>query len=79
MDFKGFKKFTAAEFKVEDESLTSETKIHDLPQWSSLNALLYISSIKETFGVAIKSADLASKRNLGELFELIEDRKSNGA
>jgi acyl carrier protein len=78
LDFREFKKFTAAEFEVDDEGLTSESKIYDLPQWNSLNALIYISSIKETFGVVIRSTDLASKRTLGELFELLEDRKSNG-
>lgn len=78
LKFIDFLHLTEKEFKEENNQLSEHTKVRNLNHWNSLNALIYISSIKEAYGVALRSTDLAERQTLGELFELIQERKTNG-
>lgn len=71
-----FLDFTASELSISKNSISLETKFRDIPSWSSLNALIYISRINEETEVLITSGDLSELNNLGDIYRLINTRKN---
>ncbi len=74
MNISKFLSFTASEFHCDQTLLTSETPIRELPNWNSLNALVFISEIKREFGVILSSKDLTKVVTLQDLYDLIQHR-----
>nr|WP_315164626.1 acyl carrier protein [uncultured Flavobacterium sp.] len=74
---KDFINFTAIELMVPEESISFETNFRDIPTWSSLTALLYISRINEEIDVLISSTDLASAKTLDDIYQIVISR-TNG-
>ncbi|MFT4755522.1 MAG: acyl carrier protein [Vicingaceae bacterium] len=70
-----FLEFTSKEFQVNNKELNFESEFRELPNWSSLNALIFISAINDSYGVLISSTDLSKSKTLGDLFAMIQ--KSN--
>lgn len=67
-----FLTFASNEFMVEFDSLSLNTEFRNLPSWSSLNALIFISAINDKYGVLISSTDLSNSKNLGDIFTIIQ-------
>ena len=67
-----FLRFTAKEFQVEYSSLSFQTEYRNLPSWSSLNALIFISAINDEYEVLISSTALSKAKTLGDLFAIIQ-------
>lgn len=72
-----FLEFTANELMVSLDEINFETEFRFISSWSSLNALIYISSINEETSVFISSTDLAQLVSIRDLYNLILSR-SNG-
>ena len=68
---------SATELITPIELLSVDTIFREIPNWTSLNALLLISRLNELTGVFISSSDLADIRTLGELYALVVN-KQNG-
>jgi|AntAceMinimDraft_5_1070358.scaffolds.fasta_scaffold191716_2 acyl carrier protein len=68
-----FLNFTSKEFQVEHSVLSSQTEYRNLPNWSSLHALLFISAINDAYGVLISSNELSKSKTLGDLFDMIQN------
>lgn len=54
------------------EEIQADMAFRELSTWSSLNALIFVSSIHEQTGVLISSEDLASCISFKDLFEYIQ-------
>lgn len=63
-----------AENELQINPLFEYTEFRKVTTWSSLNALLFISTIHEQYDVLISSADLASCVTLGDIHRLILNR-----
>lgn len=72
-----FLEFTANELMVSLDEINFETEFRSISSWSSLNALIYISSINEKTAVFISSADLAQLISIRDIHNLILSH-SNG-
>lgn len=70
-----FLDFTASELSISKNSISLETHFRDVPSWSSLNALIYISRINEETNVLITSGDLSEIETLRDIHKLIKERK----
>jgi hypothetical protein len=70
-DNKSFLEFTANELMVSLNEINFETEFRSISSWSSLNALIYISSINEETTVFISSSDLAKLISIRDLYNLI--------
>ncbi len=57
----------ANELNISAEMLTLNNKFRELPNWSSLNALLFVAKINEETGILISSADLADMITLSDI------------
>lgn len=69
-----FLEFTANELMVSLTDIHFETEFRTISSWSSLNALIYISSLTEETGVFISSADLAQLKSIQDIYNLILNR-----
>lgn len=69
-----FLEFTANELMVSLNEINFETEFRSISSWSSLNALIYISSINEATAVFISSSDLAQLVSLQDIYNLILSR-----
>jgi acyl carrier protein len=74
IDKNAFLKFTANELMVSLTDINFETPFRSIASWSSLNALIYISSINEETGVFISSSDLVQLISIEDIYNLILSR-----
>ncbi len=70
--------FTSNELMVSLHDISFETKFRTLSNWSSLNALLFISGITEKTNVLITTTDLVNLVTLEDIYNLVTLRV-NGA
>ena len=71
-----FLEFTAYEMSIAKNSISLETRFRDIPSWSSLNALIFVSRINEETNILITSGDLSNLDKLEDIFLLIKNRKN---
>ena len=60
---------------VSPGSLKPETKYRDLPEWSSMYALILIALIDAEYGVTVSGEDIRSCPRLSDLFQLVVSRQ----
>lgn len=73
-----FLRFTATELMIPLEKISFETEFRQIPTWSSLNALIYISRINEETNVLISTSDLVKSKTIEDIYQMITNR-FNGA
>lgn len=76
MDIKQFTTQFAQQFEETDPSeFTAKTIFKELEEWTSLQALLIIGFVDETYNVKISGEDISKAMRISDLFELIKSRK----
>jgi acyl carrier protein len=61
--------------EVDSNSLTMETVYKDIPEWSSLSALLVIAMISTEYDVVINGDTIRNSNTIGDLFEFVKSKK----
>jgi len=54
--------------------LHSETCLHDLPEWDSLQALVVVASFDWDYGVTISADEFAGTKTIHDLHALIDQK-----
>jgi len=62
---------TAETLGVEPEELIPEASPETLAQWTSLNHLLLLSAVEESFSLTFSMEEMSSVHNYGELCALV--------
>ena len=76
MEIKEFIRNFASQFVDEDPSVfTAETDFHELDSWSSLTSLSVVAMIIQEYGVELDSKDVRDADTIGDLFEIVKERK----
>lgn len=76
MDLQQFIQQFAEQFDDTDvETFSAETKFKELDEWSSLIALSVIAMIDDEYDVQIKGDDVRNAETVGQLFEIVKNRK----
>ncbi|MFR3330656.1 MAG: acyl carrier protein [Odoribacter splanchnicus] len=76
MDLQQFIQQFAEQFDDTDvETFSAETKFKELDEWSSLIALSVIAMIDDEYDVQIKGDDVRNADTVGQLFEIVKNRK----
>ncbi|PCJ86717.1 MAG: acyl carrier protein [Flavobacteriales bacterium] len=76
MDINNFIKELEEEFEeVEANSLKPETSFRDLPEWSSMHALIVIALVDIQYDVLLTGNDLRSCETISDLFTLIKKKR----
>ena len=75
MELQEFVAHFAEQFEETDASVfTSQTKYHELEEWSSLIGLSIIAMVDEEYDVAIKGNDVKSSVTIEDLFNIVKER-----
>ncbi len=65
----------ALQFEETDTTLfTSETRFHELEEWSSILALSIIAMVDEEYGIRLKGADIRSSTTIEDLYNIVKSR-----
>ncbi|MBQ3805024.1 MAG: acyl carrier protein [Prevotella sp.] len=70
MDINSFIENFAGQFADLSSELTPETKFRELPEWTSLEALLVLSMIDEEYDVVLKPEEMRKAGTIQDLYEL---------
>ena len=62
---------TAETLGVAPEELIPEASPETLAQWTSLNHLLLLSAVEESFSLTFSMEEMSSVHNYGELYALV--------
>ncbi|MGV8963853.1 MAG: acyl carrier protein [Candidatus Saccharimonadaceae bacterium] len=75
MELNNFIENFAAQFDdTEAEVFKAETRLIDIEEWSSLNALSVIGMVDEEYDVALKGDDIRNSNTIEDLFNLIKSK-----
>ncbi len=62
--------------EIEPGTLTPATNYREVPNWSSMHALILIAMIKVDYSVTITGEDLISNHTIEDIYKLIVKRKN---
>lgn len=75
MELNDFIENFAAQFDdTEADEFKAETKLVDIEEWSSLNALSVIGMVDEEYDVTLKGDDIRNSNTIEDLYNLIKSR-----
>ena len=58
------------------EVLKGETKYRELPEWSSMHALIIIAMVDLEYEVALGGEEIRNSETISDLFNLVQSRKN---
>lgn len=74
-NFDDLQSFTATFFKVEPGLISAKTKASDIDNWDSLNHMTFIASVEAHFDVQFEFGEILAFENLGDLFNVMLQKK----
>ena len=75
MEMNAFIENFAAQFDdTELDEFKADTKIKELEEWSSLNALSVIAMVDDEYDVTLKGDDVKGVETIEDLFNLVKNR-----
>ena len=75
MEINEFVAHFAEQFEETDKSLfTSQTKYHELEEWSSLIGLSIIAMVNEEYDVTLKGNDVKNSVTIEDLSNIVKER-----
>jgi acyl carrier protein len=55
-------------------TLTPQTNYRDIPNWSSMHALIIIAFVDTNFGVELTASDLKNTQTIQDLYSVIQSK-----
>ena len=62
------------QFDLLSEPLTPETRFREIPEWSSLEALLIITMVDEEYNIVLPPDEMRRTQTIQELYNLVESK-----
>lgn len=62
-----FNTIVARIFKIEESSVRDDMSSKDIPEWDSMNYLLFIAELEQTFGVSFTMDEVMNAQTLGDI------------
>ena len=76
MQINDFIQRLAAEFEdVPRGTLKASTSFRDMPEWSSMHALIIIALIDTEYGVTLNGEDLRSASTIEDLYNVVKSKQ----
>lgn len=63
-------------FSIPEEKIKDELSSADIPDWDSMNYLLFIAELEKEFNLSFSMDEVMNVQTLGDLRKLVEKRKS---
>ena len=74
---KDFNTLVTEHFKVAESDITDVLSAKDIPEWDSMNYLLFISDVEKEYGVSFSMDDVLGAQMLGDVRKMLEARTHN--
>lgn len=71
---KDFLKYIAEELELSEQDLSLKDVFREIPNWTSLNALLVVSRINDEADVLLSTSELAKCVTLKDIYTLVNDK-----
>ena len=72
---KPFNTIVAEIFKIGEADVRDEMSSKDIPEWDSMNYLLFIAELEKEYGVSFSMDQVMSAQTLGDLHRVVEEKK----
>lgn len=73
---KTFNQIAAQIFSIPEEKIKDELSSTDIPDWDSMNYLLFIAELEKEFSMSFSMDEVMNVQTLGDLRKLVEKSKS---
>jgi acyl carrier protein len=70
-------KIIAEALEVEENLITEDTSIGDIPEWNSLGHVMIISSLEKEFTISFEPEMIMDIEDVSDIIAAIEDRLKN--
>ena len=70
-------KIIAEALEVEENQITEDTAIGDIPEWNSLGHVMIISSLEKEFTISFEPEMIMDLEDVSDIIAAIEDRLKN--
>ena len=67
------------QFPTSGPQLSSTTLFRELEEWSSLQALVLITVLDETYGQALREEEMKKAQSLGDLHQILVEKMQSNA
>lgn len=75
MNIEEFTRLLEKEFEdLPPGTLTPQTNYRDIPNWSSMHALIIIAFVDTNFGVELTASDLKNTQTIQDLYSVIQSK-----
>lgn len=71
---KDFNTLVTEHFKIASADITDALSAKDIPEWDSMNYLLFISDVEKEYGVSFSMDDVLGAQTLGDIRTMLEAR-----
>ena len=61
-------------FKISQDKIRDDMSSRDIPEWDSMNYLLFISELEKNFGLSFTMQEVITAEVLGDLRKVVEER-----
>lgn len=69
-----FSEIVAAVFKISDTEISDSLSSQDIPEWDSMNYLLFIAELEKEFDMSFSMDEVMTAQRLGDIRAVIEAR-----
>ena len=74
---KDFNTLVTEHFKLTPADITDTLSAKDIPEWDSMNYLLFIAALEKKFGISFTMDEVLGVATLGDVRKLIEMKKTS--
>ena len=74
---KTFKEIASEHFHIPVGDVRDELSSKDIPDWDSMNYLLFIAELEKEFGMSFTMDEVLNANTLGDLHAIVKARGSN--
>jgi acyl carrier protein len=71
---KNFNRIVSERFKIEENLINDSLTAKDIPEWDSMNYLLFIADLEKEFGVSFTMDEVLSADSLGVIKKALENK-----
>ena len=72
---KTFNAIVAETFSIDESMIQDDMSSKDIPDWDSMNYLLFIGALEKEFGISFTMDEVMQAQTLGDIHAIIEARK----
>jgi acyl carrier protein len=63
-------------FKLPEGAISDTLSSKDIPEWDSMNYLLFISALEKEFGLSFSMDEVMGAQTIGDLRRIVEARRT---